>query len=119
MATITASASRIGENTVVVEWAGLTQTGADDGSWFQMTPGADRSVHITGTLGVGGTLVIEGSNAPTPTSGVTLTDPQGNNLSFTAVDRIEQVAEYTRWIRPRVTGGDGTTSFTVRMLAGG
>jgi hypothetical protein len=44
-----------------------------------------------------------------------VTDPQGNALSFTTA-KIECISELVRYIRPRVTGGDGTTSLTVTAL---
>jgi hypothetical protein len=47
----------------------------------------------------------------------TLTDPQGNPLVF-ATARLEQVTEYTRFVRPRVTGGDPATSLTVNLFLG-
>ena len=64
-------------------------------------------------LGSGGTLKIEGSNDGANWS--VLTDPQGNDLSFTA-SKIETVSEITRYIRPNVTAGDGTTALTVSLF---
>ena len=96
---------------LAAQWSGLLQSSLDTGTPAELPDYADRSVQIGGTLGVGGTVVIEGSNDGT--TYITLTDPQGNALSFTAIDRIEQVQEITRFIRPRVTAGDGTTNFTV------
>jgi len=78
-----------------------------------MPGSADRSVQVTGTFGAGGNLRIEGSNDGTNYSA--LTDPQGNALDFTAT-KIEGVLELTRYIRPRATAGDGTTSLTVTMI---
>lgn len=98
---------------LAAQWAGLTQASADTGAPAELPDYADRSVQIEGTLGVGGTVVIEGSNDGT--NYVLLTDPQGNNLTITAVNRMEQVQEITRFIRPRVTAGDGATSFTVTL----
>lgn len=98
----------------VVVWTPMTQTGSDVGSPFENPGQADRSIQVTGTVGAGGNLRIEGSNDGS--TWATLTDPQGNALDFTSA-KIEQVSEITRYIRPRVTAGDGTTSFTVTMLA--
>lgn len=120
MPTIPFVAQEAGPRARTLSWSPLTQTGADDGAAYSAFPFADRSIQVVGTFGAGGTLVIEGSNVPSPSVAgdwVTLTDPQGNPLSFTTA-RLEQVSEYTRWIRPRVTGGDGTTSLTVHMLIG-
>lgn len=120
MATITYDSALIGPRTVSVGWTPMTHSGTDVGQPFSLTPGADRSVQVYGTFGASGTLLIEGTNDADPATGTwaTLNDPQGNALSFTAA-KIEQVLEYTRWIRPRVTNGDGTTSLSVRAIAGG
>ncbi len=93
-------------------WSGLLS--GDDGDWLDAAMLADKSVHVYGTFGVGGTVVIEGSN--NKSTARTLTDPQGNALSFTQ-ESIEQVLENTKWIRPRVTGGDGTTNLICKLLS--
>ena len=96
---------------VAAQWTGLLQTSLDTGAPAELPDYADRSIQVEGTLGVGGSLNIEGSNDGT--NYVLLTDPQGTNLTITAVNRMEQVQEITRYIRPRVTAGDGSTNFTV------
>lgn len=80
---------------------------------------ADRSVQVLGTFGVGGSVRVEGSLLPAPIADVdygTLTDPQGNALDVTSA-KIEAVSEASRWLRPRVTAGDGTTALTIVLLA--
>jgi hypothetical protein len=98
-----------------IVWAALTTTNAD-GSALEPLEFADISIQVLGTFGAGGTLLIEGSNEVTPTTWATLNDPQGNALSVTAA-KIEQLLEVPRWIRPRVSAGDGTTSLTVNVWA--
>jgi hypothetical protein len=44
-----------------------------------------------------------------------LTDPQGNNLDMASL-KIEAISELTRFVRPKVTAGDGTTNLTVLLL---
>lgn len=95
----------------VVQWTTLAN--GDDGTPMEMPGAADRSVQFTGTFGSGGTIQIEGSNDGSNYN--VLTDPQGNNISKTSAS-IEQVVELTRYIRPRVTAGDGTTNLTCTML---
>jgi hypothetical protein len=75
----------------------------------------DRSVHIHGVFG-GGTVIIQGSNAPASASVFhTLNDPSQNALSFTT-SAIEQVLESVRFIRPRFSAAAAaTTSVTVRI----
>lgn len=115
MATVTPTITNLrtaDDNGHLVVWAALTTTN-DTGVASEMWGQADRSVQISGTFGSGGTVVIEGSNDGT--NYVTLTDPQGNAISKTSAS-IEQIEEITRYIRPKVSAGDGTTSITVTML---
>lgn len=88
----------------------------ESGDPFVMPAYADRSIQITGTFG-GATVTFEGSNqsADAPTVYATLTDPQGNNLSFAAAG-LKAVSEMTRVARPQVTGGDGTTALTCLLF---
>jgi hypothetical protein len=105
---------RIG-NFVVVEWSGLLN--GDTGAPVDWSEYADRSVQLSGTLGVGGNCRIEGSNDPdTATTYATLNDAGGTALDMAAL-KIEQVLESTRWIRPNITAGDGSTALVVRMFA--
>lgn len=117
MATITASIENLSTygNTGVhiYTWTPMTFSGSDVGTPIEMPGSADRSVQVTGTLGTGGSLRVEGSM-----DGVTyhvLTDPQGNALDITTL-KIETIMEVVRYIRPRITAGDGTTSLTCRIL---
>lgn len=114
MATRSASVSRIqtwGDDSHLISWSGLLN--GDDGSPVEMPGSSDRSIQFVGTFGVGGTIQIEGSNDGT--NYVVLTDPQGNNISKTSA-ALEMVTELTRYIRPRVTAGDGTTSLAAYLL---
>lgn len=73
---------------------------------------ADRTVQVVGTFG-GATVVIEGSLDGE--NYATLADPQGNALSFTAAG-LESVMEVTKYIRPGVSGGNGTTTLGIYLL---
>lgn len=86
---------------------GLPQTGAS-------LP--DKSVQVSGTFGAGGSVSIRGSNDGS--TYFTLTDPQGNALTFTA-NGMEQISENPKFMRPEVTAGDGTTSLTVTIISKG
>jgi hypothetical protein len=80
-----------------------------------------RSVHISGVIGVGGSISIYGSNdiendnqtastpASLPTRYVILKNINGTALTFTAVG-LEQIAQSTRIMAVQVTAGDGTTN---------
>lgn len=101
-----------GNNAHFLTWTPLAN--GDSGSPYAMPGYADRSVQVQGTFGVGGTVVIEGTIDGT--NYIVLTDPQGNAISKTAAS-IETISEIVRFIRPRVTAGDGTTAITVSLIA--
>ena len=92
-------------------WSGLLN--GDDGQAFEALEYADRAMQVTGTFGTGGSLQLEGSNDGS--NWVILADPQGNPLTFTA-GKIEQVLETPRYVRPRVTAGDGTTNLVATIF---
>ena len=93
------------------KWSPLTTTDADGDPINYASNGTGGvTFQVTGTWGVGGALVIEGSN-----DGVTyftLTDQANAALSLSA-NALKTVRDTPMFIRPRVTGGDGTTSLTV------
>jgi hypothetical protein len=95
----------------VVTWSTLLN--GDSGTPLDQSQYTDKSVQVSGTFGSGGSIRLLGSN-----DGINwnvLTDPQGNNLVVTA-SAIKYVAEATRWIKPEVTAGDGTTNLKVSIL---
>jgi hypothetical protein len=111
MATISHTRSPTGNSRAfVASWANLAL--GDTGDTLPFAQFTDRSVQVSGSLG-GATLVVEGSN--NGTDWATLTDPQGNDLLLTTA-KIEMVTEATLYIRPRVSGGNGTTDITVTLL---
>lgn len=118
MATRTASLTPLsyanGEKAHVVVWSGLTNATSDDGSAVELFGSPDRSVQVTGTFGAGGSVRLQGSNDGS--NWAALTDPQGNDLNITSA-KIEAITEITRYIRPLVTAGDGTTSLVVTVFA--
>jgi len=115
MATRALSGSWIARGVHKTVWAGILN--GDDGAPQSASMLSDKSVQVTGTPGVGGTLVIEGSND----NGVTyhtLNDSRGETtglLSFTAAD-LRTILENVQLIRPRCTAGDGSTNWTVSLI---
>lgn len=97
---------------VTLIWETLT-TANDTGVAIQYGAYGDRTVQLVGTWGTGGTVVIQGSLDGTTYA--TLTDVTGNALSFTA-NGLKAVSEAVRYIRPKVTGGDGTTDVDVYIF---
>jgi len=99
----------------IIKYVWLNMANGDDGSPRELPAFADRSVQVVGTWGAGGELSIEGSNDGGTTWAV-LSDPLGRALAFTAND-IQNITEISELIRPRVTGGDGTTLISVYFFA--
>jgi len=95
----------------ILTWASMAN--GDSGQPLEMPGSADRTIQVNGTFGTGGNLRLEGSNDGV--NYVVLTDPQGNALDIT-IAKIETITEITRYMRPRVTAGNGSTSLTVTML---
>ena len=109
---------------ILVRWRDVTE--ADTCLAVSWGEWADRTVHVTpsvtgGTFGTGGTVLLEGSNnvpdgfaaggnvPPSNKQGsnfVTMTDPLGNPLSFTATG-MKQITELPLQVRPRISAGTG------------
>lgn len=117
MAVVSLTATRLETKAVHVKWDALKA--GDTGSPFSLHGGPDRSIQVTGNFSGGANLIWEGSNdvLEASPSWFTLTDPQGNPLTF-ATGRLKQVTEYTRFVRPRVTGGDANASLIVNLFLG-
>ncbi len=96
----------------LVTWTGLLN--GDDGSPFEFVDWADRAIQVSGTFGVGGTVLFEGSNDGT--TWATLADLSGTAISLSAAG-IKQVGDSPLFVRPRVSAGDGSTSLVVTLCA--
>lgn len=115
MATVSGTGKWLGKGVHKHTWAALAN--GDSGSWLSAADLSDKSLHVYGTFGTGGTLIMEGSNNE-GVSAVSLNDSrgEGNALSFTA-ENLVTILENPERIRPRVTAGDGTTSLTVVVVS--
>lgn len=98
----------------VCKWEGLDSD--DSGAPLQMPAFSDRSIQFTGTFGAGGTVSLEGSNDGTNYE--ILQDIEGAAITLTSAG-IRSVLELTRYIRPHVTAGDGTTDIDAHLLLSG
>lgn len=87
-------------------WAGLAAS--DDGQRAEHTGSGDRTVQVAGTFG-GASAALEGSLDGA--NWFTLRDTQGNTLVFTTPG-LRSVLENAPYMRPKITGGDGSTSIT-------
>lgn len=115
MATVDFTVTSIGEfrdDSLVLTWEELTTTNAD-GEPAEKAGYAIRSVQVTGTFGVGGTISLQGSNDGT--NYVALNDSQGDAITLTAAGLVD-IQELTRYIRPFVSAGDGTTDLDVYVF---
>lgn len=101
----------------VTQWTNLSTTNVD-GGWLELPRFTDRSIQVSGTFGAGGTVTIQGTNEPGQTNPVALTDQAGVTLALTAAS-LKIVLQNSTFIRPLVTGGDGTTSLTITLMAKG
>lgn len=103
---------------MLAAWAGLTQASLDSGDAMNVEGALYVLVMLaTGTLGAGGNVIWEGS-----TDGVnwfTLSSDIGAPAAVnqTALLVPVMVKERTRFIRPRVTAGDGTTALVAHAVA--
>lgn len=117
MATIAFAAGfpqRISPSLTAVQWGALTFAGLDDGAVYDWVEGAaNLFVQVTGTLGVGGSITFEGSLDGTTFFALTQADG-ATAATFTALGGAA-INGTPRFIRARVTAGDGTTSLTPRV----
>jgi hypothetical protein len=116
MATRNATFRLLANNVLLVEWTGLLN--GDNGDGVQLPWAGDKTVHVFGTFGVGGSITLKGTNRDTiaPASDPALADPQGNAITKTS-EAIEAVLENPLLLYPHVTAGDATTNLTCRVVA--
>lgn len=112
MPTITAAITPDTHFAHVVSWPAMAN--GDVGTPYQTGEYPDKTVQLEGTLGAGGTVLIEGSLDGENYH--VLTDFSGASLSLTALG-LKGVTENVLYLRPRVSGGDGDTSLTVTLLS--
>lgn len=113
MATINPTVARNGDQSVMYYTYSTLTTTNDNGAPIEMAEFADRSVQVTGTFGAGGTIVWQGSNDGS--TWVTMSEPDGTAISLTAAG-LKAVLEITRYARPFVSAGDGTTDLDVFVV---
>ena len=85
------------------------------GTAAQLGAFTDRAIQCVGTW-AGATVVLQGSMDGT--NWVTLSDPQGTAVSMTS-NGLQAVLEATAYVRPSLSGGDGTTSIACMLFAVG
>ena len=77
---------------------------------------SDKTVHVYGTFGSGGSVTIKGSNKPDEdgTTVVALHKTDLSALTFTTAGCFT-ILENPLWIQAVVTAGDGTTALVVAI----
>lgn len=101
------------ENIIQLDWIGPLAN-AESGLAGEAERWPTKSVQAVGTFGVGGSVAIEGSNDNV--NWAALRDSTGTVIALTAATIIRDILENTRFIRPRVTAGDGNTALRVIVL---
>jgi len=99
----------------LVTWAAIPN-GQQGIGWSIGPHWATLTAQLTGTLGAGGSVTMEGSMDGTTYGSLHTTS--GTIATMTALGLIA-IAELPLYIRPNVTAGDGTTALTVQLLAAG
>ena len=112
MATVSVSTDTAPREYALLRWDSMAN--GDSGESARSVRAGDRCVQVLGTFGTGGTIIVEGSLDGT--NWFQLRDPSGTLISFTAAGG-KAVLEAAPYIRPRVTGGDGTTALTCLISA--
>lgn len=98
--------------TVLHTWQLLTADAI--GNEIQRPGASDRTVQFVGANWGAATAILEGSL--NKTNWFTLTDGQGNAISFTD-DGGEMISENVLWIRPRLSVGGTLADVTVLLLS--
>jgi len=103
----------------LVKWEGLLSesTGRNIGTPFACPSYPIKSIQIYGTFSGGAVCSIEGSNMPDKdtASYQILRSPQG--IAITPTDNmLRTIQDNTYWVRPNVSGGDGSTDIDVYLL---
>lgn len=90
----------------------------DATSLINLSNYSDKTIHVYGTFGAGGSLTIQGSNNPDEDGSTvaTLHKTDLSNLTFTSAGCFT-LLENPQWLRAKVTAGDGTTALTVAICA--
>jgi len=108
-------------NAGVITWENMAN--GDYGSSKIAAHIADKTSHVYGNFGAGGSVTLYGSNnaadldiAPSAGTWIALQDSLGNELTFTA-EGGDLILENYYYICAEVTAGDGTTDLTVSISA--
>jgi len=111
--TVSGSTTPVAKGVIRTAWTfatSLAPTSGSIGNPLSAPNYPDKTVIWRGPWVSGVTIVIQGSNTATYSTGITkwftLNDPQGNALSK-ATGAVEAILENPRWLRPRISARTG------------
>jgi hypothetical protein len=111
MATVAKTDQLYNQNHHVTTWTALTTTNADGAPVGYASNGMGGvTAQVTGTIGAGFSLSIQGSNDGT--TWYTLNDQANTAVTFAALG-LKTIRDMPLLIRPFVSAGDGTTNVNV------
>ena len=99
------------------QWSAIPQSST--GTTDQLSRFPAHSIQISGTFG-GATVTVEGSDDGVTYFTLTGENPAGGAdvaVSATAATRFDVPNVVPQHVRPKVTGGDGTTAITVTITS--
>lgn len=100
-----------GDDCHVVTWTAMAN--GDDGDPVELSGSTIRSCQVEGTFGSGGSVAFEGSNDGTNYAALRTTT---NAVIAVTADDLQGFPVASRYFRPRVTAGDGTTDLNVTLF---
>ena len=102
--------------TVIHDWSLTTADATGDA--ISVPGSSDRTIQFIADTAGAATAILEGSLDADPTTGTffTLTDGQGNAISFTASGG-EMVAENVLFVRPRLSTAGSGALWSVRLFS--
>lgn len=104
--------------TKLISWPALAN--GDVGAAANLSIYPNKTLHVYGTFGAGGSVTLRGSNkaAPDPTVAAdwfTMSDWVGAVTRTAAGGSL--MRDQPLWLSPIVTAGDGTTALTLDLVA--
>ena len=101
----------------VIQWT-ITTANADGAPYIFSGRYPDKSIHVFGTFGAGGTIKAQGTNeVESPANWYNLNDPQGAEISITAA-KIKEILENVYQFRPYLSAGTVVTLTVILCLKG-
>jgi len=117
MAVINGKSNFVQKGVMQSQWTAIPS--ASTGTPDQISRFPAHSIQIGGTFG-GATVTVEGSDDGVTYFTLTGENPAGGAdvpVSATAANRFDLPNVVPQHIRPKVTGGDGTTAITVTIIS--